>query len=131
MEMNKFDKYFMSLAMCSLNYCETLSLDQKQVTDTLGALLCMHKDKFISFTPNELALFTVYIRDVKEVNYLEYIDIFKDKLDVVLDLKKDIKGQIALLEKIEDIYFEFDLKDSGFIISRKFIESLCEDNASF
>lgn len=131
MEMNDFDKYFMSLAMCSLAYCEILSLEQKKVTDTLGNLLCLYKDELINLSPRELALFVVYICDIKEENYLEYIGIFKDKLIIVLELENEIKEQIKLLSKLEDIYFEFDLKASDFVLSNSFIEGLCEKNVSF
>lgn len=100
--MDELTKHLMSVAMFSLKYQEALNLDEKKISNTLGIIFRRNQNQIKNFTAQELALVTVFLSNINEQYFSDYLKLFnKNVVEYAIKNAKSIEEQIAFLNSIE------------------------------
>ena len=100
--MDELTKHLMSVAMFSLKYQEALNLDEKKISNTLGIIFRRNQNQIKNFTAQELALVTVFLFNINEQYFSDYLKLFnKNVVEYAIKNAKSIEEQIAFLNSIE------------------------------
>lgn len=100
--MNELTKHLMSVAMFSLKYQEILNLDEKKISNTLGIIFRKNQNQIKDFTAQELALVTVFLSDINDLYFYDYLNLFnKDIIKYTINNAKSIEEQVLFLKSVE------------------------------
>ncbi len=100
--MNELTKHLMSVAMFSLKYQEILNLDDKKISNTLGIIFRKNQNQIKDFTAQELALVTVFLSDINDLYFYDYLNLFnKDIIKYTINNAKSIEEQVLFLKSVE------------------------------
>lgn len=100
--MDELTKHLMSVAMFSLKYQEALNLDEKKISNTLGIIFRRNQNQIKNFTAQELALVTVFLSNINEQYFSDYLKLFnKNVVEYAIKNAKSIEEQFSFLNSIE------------------------------
>lgn len=100
--MNELTKHLMSVAMFSLKYQEILNLDEKKISNTLGIIFRKNQNQIKDFTAQELALVTVFLSDINDLYFYDYLNLFnKDIIKYTINNAESIEEQVMFLKSVE------------------------------
>lgn len=100
--MNELTKHLMSVAMFSLKYQEILNLDEKKISNTLGIIFRKNQNQIKDFTAQELALVTVFLSDINDLYFYDYLNLFnKDIIKYTINNAESIEEQVLFLKSVE------------------------------
>lgn len=100
--MDELTKHLMSVAMFSLKYQEALNLDEKKISNTLGIIFRRNQNQIKNFTAQELALVTVFLSNINEQYFSDYLKLFnKNVVEYAIKNAKSIEEQVSFLNSVE------------------------------
>lgn len=100
--MDELTKHLMSVAMFSLKYQEALNLDEKKISNTLGIIFRRNQNQIKNFTAQELALVTVFLSNINEQYFSDYLKLFnKNVIEYAIKNAKSIEEQVSFLNSVE------------------------------
>ncbi len=100
--MDELTKHLMSVAMFSLKYQEALNLDEKKISNTLGIIFRRNQNQIKNFTAQELALVTVFLSNINEQYFSDYLKLFnKNVVEYAIKNAKSIEEQFSFLNSVE------------------------------